>query len=202
MKNIKRLFSIFLGVLWEWIIIPLFFYFVFRNKKIFNNLFPSNYFFQLLVFFLYFVSGIILTILSFYFLHRKGEGTITPVMPTRKLVKDGVYFYCRNPMYLGYSFLYFAFAFLLKNVWFSFISLGIFLFIHVLAKIFEEKKLYERFAKQYSEYRKCTPFILPVKVLNYYENNFFYFLFAFSFILCLFLLLFNFYILMYIIFHF
>jgi len=191
----KKFFSVFLGVLWEWFIIPSFFYFIFKNKKILEYVFPKNKFLSLFIFILYFISGLILTVLSFYSLHKKGKGTIMPVMPTKKLVTDGVYSYCRNPMYLGYSFLYFAFAFLLKNIWFSFISIGIFIFIFVLAKVFEEKKLYERFGEEYLEYRTNTPFIMPLKILCYYRRNSLFYFFYLCFILCIFIFLFNFYLL-------
>ncbi|MGC9031667.1 MAG: DUF2062 domain-containing protein [Minisyncoccia bacterium] len=193
-KN-KKFFSTFLGVLWEWVIIPFLFYLIFRNKKILEYVFPMNKFLLFSVFIIYLISGLILTVSSSYCLHKKGNGTIMPQFPTKKLVKDGVYFYCRNPMYLGYSFLYFAFSFLLKNVWFSFISIGIFIFMFVLAKIFEEKKLYERFGKEYIEYKKETPFILPLKILCYSEKNLFFYCFYFCFILSIFIFLFNFYIL-------
>ncbi len=195
MKKIKFFFLMVSGIFWEWIAIPILFYFIFRNRKIGEDLFPSNRFFLFSTFAIYFVSGMSLTILSFLSLHKKGKGTIMPLIPTKKLVNENVYFYCRNPMYLGYSFLYFAFSFLLKNIWFSFISIGIFLFIFVLAKIFEEKKLYERFGNEYLQYKKSTPFIFPVKVLFSYEKSCIYWLFCIFFILSILIFIFNIYLL-------
>ncbi len=194
MEKIKRFFCIFIGVIWEWLIIPLFFYFIFRNKKTLEHIFPSNKNISLLIFILYFSFGMILTISSIYCLHKKGKGTIMPQMPTKNLVKDGIYSYCRNPMYLGYSFLYFSFSFLLKNIWFSFISIGIFLFIFIFAKIFEEKKLLERFGDEYLEYKNKTPFLIPFRILSKYEKNTIYFFFLISFILSIFIFIFNLYI--------
>ena len=195
MEKTKRFLCISVGIIWEWLIIPLFFYLIFRNKKNFEYLFPSNKIVCFLVFILYFSSGLILTISSFYCLHIKGKGTILPQIPTKNLVKDGVYSYCRNPMYLGYSFLYFAFSFLFKNIWFSFISISVFLFIFLYAKFFEEKKLFERFGEDYLDYKGKIPFIIPFNVLLKYKKNRTYLFFLFSLILLIFLFIFNLYLL-------
>jgi len=195
MGKIKRFLCIFFGVVWEWLIIPLFFYFICRNKSNMDYFFPSNKIACFFIFLIYFLFGTILTLLSIYSLHKNGKGTIMPQIPTRNLVKNGIYSYCRNPMYLGYSFLYFSFSFLLKNVWFSFIALGVFLFIFIYAKIFEEKKLFKRFGDEYLEYKRRTPFIIPFKVLFKFEKNIIHFSSLISFILTIFIFIFNLYLL-------
>ncbi|RLI83705.1 hypothetical protein DRP07_03015 [Archaeoglobales archaeon] len=91
-----------------------------------------------------------------------GKGTPAPMMPTQKLVVEGPYAYCRNPMIFGIMLFYLGIG-----VWmgsFSFIGLVILFVVSLLVyvKLVEEKELEERFGQEYVEYKKRTPFLLPV----------------------------------------
>jgi len=90
-----------------------------------------------------------------------GEGTPIPMMPTQKLVVDGPYAYCRNPMTLGMIIFYFGIS-----VWIgSLSSIGLTMLFTVLiiayVKLVEEKELEARFGEEYIKYKKRTPFLIP-----------------------------------------
>ena len=91
------------------------------------------------------------------------SGTPFPMLPTKKLLIVGPFKYCRNPMTLGTILAYAGTA-----IWIgSFTALlAVAIFAALLIgylKLIEEKELLMRFGDEYAEYRKNTPFILPIK---------------------------------------
>jgi protein-S-isoprenylcysteine O-methyltransferase Ste14 len=89
------------------------------------------------------------------------KGTPLPMMPTQKLVIRRPYTYCRNPMSLGTIILYLGIA-----VWIgSLSSVGLTLvfaaLLMVYNKLIEERELVERFGREYLEYKKRAPFLIP-----------------------------------------
>lgn len=134
MRKYNLFWKVFAGVLWEWVLIPLFFFLLLPDGKNYKFLFPPDNFSHLFAF-LFFLPAFFLTIFSCFHLHRRGKGTIMPQNPPRELVCDGLYCYCRNPMYLGYSYLFASFAFFFKNIFFLFISIGVIIFILFYAKL-------------------------------------------------------------------
>jgi protein-S-isoprenylcysteine O-methyltransferase Ste14 len=91
------------------------------------------------------------------------SGTPFPMLPTKKLLIVGPFKYCRNPMTLGTILAYAGIA-----IWIgSFTALlAVAIFAALLIgylKLIEEKELLMRFGDEYAEYRKNTPFILPIK---------------------------------------
>jgi len=150
-------------------------YFFTRWEK-FSIFISSNNFLRYALSILFFIPAFFLTLYSCFHLHRKGKGTIMPQNPPEKLVNDGIYKYCRNPMYLGYTFLFASFSFFLRNLPFLFVSIGVIVFIFFYSKFYEEKVLYERFGKGYLEYKRKTSFIIPFE-RKIFGKNFFSFLF-------------------------
>lgn len=92
------------------------------------------------------------------------SGTPFPMLPTKKLLIVGPFKYCRNPMTLGTIMAYGGIAISIG----SFTALlAVALFAAILIgylKIIEEKELQMRFGNEYIEYKKKTPFIIPVKI--------------------------------------
>jgi protein-S-isoprenylcysteine O-methyltransferase Ste14 len=90
-----------------------------------------------------------------------GKGTPIPLMATQKLIVNGPYAYCRNPMTLGTDLFYLGIAMWLGS--FSAIGLGLVYPVGILVyiKLIEEKELEGRFSSEYLEYKKRTPFLLP-----------------------------------------
>ncbi len=92
------------------------------------------------------------------------SGTPFPKLPTKKLLIVGPFKYCRNPMTLGTIVAYAGIA-----IWMgSFSALAVVAIFAALLigylKIIEEKELQLRFGSEYIEYKKRTPFILPIKI--------------------------------------
>lgn len=92
------------------------------------------------------------------------SGTPFPMLPTKKLLIVGPFKYCRNPMTLGTIMAYGGIA-----IWIG--SFTALLAVALLAailigylKIIEEKELQMRFGDEYIEYKKKTPFIVPIRI--------------------------------------
>ena len=116
-----------------------------------------------------FILAILLAILGFIFAFwtilvqfTMGKGTPAPMIPTQKLVKTGPYIYCRNPMYFGALILYLGVVILTGSISSFGILALITFFIIIYIKYIEEKELELRFGKDYIDYKKNTPFFIPL----------------------------------------
>ena len=107
------------------------------------------------------VGGIFLGLWAIQAQMTSGRGTPAPMMPTRKLVVNGPFAYCRNPMTLGTFIAYVGICVWLAS--FSAIALVVILTALLLLyqKLVEEKELEARFGLEYLEYKQHTPFLLP-----------------------------------------
>ena len=124
--------------------------------------FPYN----LLVGFGVFFSGLTIGIKSTRQLYREGLGLpwgeVRRETQTTKLVTTGLYAYTRNPMVLGYSLLPCGMGLMFRSPGMAFpVSAFVLLINVVLVKTREEPNLEERFAEEYREYRRRTPFLIP-----------------------------------------
>ena len=94
------------------------------------------------------------------------SGTPFPMLPTKKLLIVGPFKYCRNPMTLGTIIAYAGIAILIGSFT-ALLVVAIFAAILIgYLKIIEEKELQMRFGNEYIEYKKKTPFILPIKIVR------------------------------------
>jgi len=118
---------------------------------------PFNYILAIPLIFV----GLLFSAWSVWVQFRLGRGTPLPMMPTQRLIIDGPYAYCRNPMTFGILIYYIGLDF-----WVN--SLSMIMLIALLAsllilyiKLIEEKELEARFGQEYLEYKKRTPFLIP-----------------------------------------
>jgi protein-S-isoprenylcysteine O-methyltransferase Ste14 len=94
------------------------------------------------------------------------SGTPFPMLPTKKLLIVGPFKYCRNPMTLGTIIAYGGIAILIGSFT-ALLAVAIFAAILICyLKIIEEKELQMRFGSEYIEYKKKTPFIIPIKIVG------------------------------------
>jgi len=107
------------------------------------------------------VIGFFLAIWSIKVQFVIGKGTPAPMIPTKRLVIQKPYSYCRNPMALGTFILYLGVCILLGSI--SAVGLVLVWFVILLTyiKLIEEKELESRFGMEYLEYKGQTPFLLP-----------------------------------------
>ena len=92
---------------------------------------------------------------------KKGEGTIAPWEPTRKLIITGFYSHVRNPMHIGVFLILIGESILVGSLP---LTLCAFLFIAgnlIYIPLIEEKKLTERFGNEYLIYKKNVPRWIP-----------------------------------------
>ena len=94
---------------------------------------------------------------------RFAAGTPLPMAPTQKLLVIGPFKYCRNPMTLGTIMAYSGIAILVGSFTALLFVLLFFLALLAYLKLVEEKELELRFGQEYLDYKKDTPFILPVR---------------------------------------
>ena len=91
----------------------------------------------------------------------RGRGTPLPVMPTRELLTEGPFRYCRNPMTLGAILAYLGTAVAVGTIAGTVLVLSLAASLLVYLKRLEEGELAERFGEAYLAYKRETPFIIP-----------------------------------------
>jgi protein-S-isoprenylcysteine O-methyltransferase Ste14 len=105
--------------------------------------------------------GVLLFVSSLRRFAVEGDGTLAPWDPPRKLVVRGPYRYVRNPMISGVIFIQFAEALVLLSkphaMWALTFLAANFIYIPLL----EEPQLKSRFGKEYEEYCRHVPRLLP-----------------------------------------
>ena len=90
-----------------------------------------------------------------------GEGTPSPVDPTKRLVAVGPYKYVRNPIYIGQVTFFAGLGLYLRSVAILLFSLAWFFFCYLYVVLIEERGLKKRFAGSYEEYWKTVPRWIP-----------------------------------------
>lgn len=105
--------------------------------------------------------GVSLVVTSIGLFASRGDGTLAPWDPPKKLVISGPYRYVRNPMKAGLIFVLIAEALLLRSpalgVWGAFFATVNVLYI----RFSEEPGLRRRFGQSYPEYCAAVPAWLP-----------------------------------------
>ena len=124
--------------------------------------FPVNLFFGFAVFYV----GLKMGIRSTRVLYSRGLGLpwgeARKDVETSRLVVTGPYAYTRNPMILGYSLLPCGMGLMFRSIGMSTtIPLVVVLVNVAIAKLREEPHLEERFGREYLDYRRSTPFLIP-----------------------------------------
>jgi protein-S-isoprenylcysteine O-methyltransferase Ste14 len=93
---------------------------------------------------------------------RFGNGTPAPQAPPNRLVSEGSYAWCRNPMFLGYDLAAFGVLLWLRSWGALLVAFPVFLILQVrFLKQREEKLLLRRFGDAYRTYRRQVPLLLP-----------------------------------------
>jgi protein-S-isoprenylcysteine O-methyltransferase Ste14 len=92
----------------------------------------------------------------------KAKGTPVRFNPPPKLVTAGPYTHVRHPQAFSWFILFFGLGFLLQSVSLVFIFTPLFILISVLdAKMIEEPELEKRFGKEWVQYKRRVPMLIP-----------------------------------------
>lgn len=114
------------------------------------------------------ILGVSLMVIGFYFALwsiyaqlTRASGTPLPILPTQKLLTDGPFRLCRNPMTFGTIVAYAGigvYAGTISGIAFV-LCFGLILILYL--KLLEEKELAERFGEDYLKYKQEVPFMIP-----------------------------------------
>jgi len=99
-------------------------------------------------------AGVLITLICIYGFITKGNGTLSPADPTKRLLVSGLYRYSRNPMYVGVTLMLLGDCLILQKqaLW---IYAGIVLVAFVVFVVtFEEPRLRKDFGDEYDDYCK------------------------------------------------
>lgn len=102
---------------------------------------------------------------------KLASGTPFPMLPTKKLLIIGPFKYCRNPITLGTIIAYSGVAILVGSYTALLVVVIFSLTLLVYLKLIEEKELEMRFGQEYLEYKKNTPFILPIGIVKVEKDD-------------------------------
>ena len=75
-----------------------------------------------------------------------------PQTHTKRIIKTGIFAYCRNPMYMAFILFQFSMFLIFENVAYFLSSLGLFFWINSFVIPKEEKYLIETFEDEYDRY--------------------------------------------------
>jgi protein-S-isoprenylcysteine O-methyltransferase Ste14 len=91
----------------------------------------------------------------------RGRGTPAIFDAPRAFVAIGPYKYVRNPMYIGGLMLLIGFGLYERSVSILFLTLPLFLLVHMFVLFYEEPTLTRKFGSSYQEYRRAVRRWIP-----------------------------------------
>lgn len=100
------------------------------------------------------VSGVSILFYSIYLFATLGQGTLSPLEPTKNLVFYGFYKYSRNPMYVGVILILLGECLLFQNLTLLNYSLAVFILFNLFIIFVEEPRLHRDFGESYLNYCK------------------------------------------------
>jgi protein-S-isoprenylcysteine O-methyltransferase Ste14 len=128
---------------------------------------PYNYAISIALF----LTGAFWMVWATTYLVYRGEGSPIEafgkaIEPTKKIVKTGPFKYTRNPMMFGFFVILLGMAVFFRTLAGALLVPLIALGFIVYWRVFEERYLLERFGREYIEYKKETPVLIPALILK------------------------------------
>ena len=174
-KEIFPLIFIYLFIL-----IPLTLTLIFVGIKLDNLLklpilFIFSFPFNFLFFFIFLTIGLIIVFWSYKYIVFQGEGSPCSYFGhTKKLVKNGPYALVRHPSIIGKFLGVLGLGILFRSFSFTFIIAPILLVGSLLDKVLREERILAKiFQKEYIDYKKRVPLIIPriKNILNLFRKK-------------------------------
>ena len=101
------------------------------------------------------VIGLVLSLALFFSslnIFNSYKENPTPQTHTKRIIKTGIFAYCRNPMYMAFILFQFSMFLIFENVAYFLSSLGLFFWINSFVIPKEEKYLIDTFGDEYDRY--------------------------------------------------
>ena len=101
------------------------------------------------------IIGLILSLALFFSslnLFNSYKENPTPQTDTKKIIKTGIFAYCRNPMYLAFVLFHLSMFLTFENVAYFLSAIGLFVWINTYIIPVEENFLKEKFGDNYNRY--------------------------------------------------
>ena len=101
------------------------------------------------------IIGLLLSLALFFSslnLFNSYKENPTPQTDTKKIIKTGIFAYCRNPMYLAFVLFHLSMFLTFENVAYFLSAIGLFVWINTYVIPIEENFLKEKFGDNYSRY--------------------------------------------------
>ena len=105
------------------------------------------------------IMGLIMSLALFFSslnLFNSYKENPTPQSITKRIIKTGIFAYCRNPMYLAFISFHFCMFLTFENVAYFLSGSGLFIWISNYVIPVEEKFLMENFGDEYERYTKSV----------------------------------------------
>ncbi|MDC6448522.1 isoprenylcysteine carboxylmethyltransferase family protein [Alphaproteobacteria bacterium] len=101
------------------------------------------------------IIGLVLSLALFFSslnLFNSYKENPTPQADTKRIIKTGIFAYCRNPMYLAFIFFHLSMFFTFENVAYFLSAIGLFVWINTYVIPEEENFLKEKFGDEFDRY--------------------------------------------------
>ena len=105
------------------------------------------------------IIGLILSSILFFSslnLFNSYKENPIPQAETKRIIKTGIFAYCRNPMYLAFIIFHLSMFFTFENVGYFLSSLGLFVWINAYVIPIEEQYLTDKFGEDYERYNQAV----------------------------------------------
>ena len=105
------------------------------------------------------IIGIIISLALFFSslnLFNSYKENPKPQADTKKIIKTGIFAYCRNPMYLAFILFHLSMFLTFENVAYFLSAIGLFVWINTYIIPVEEIFLKEKFQDEYSRYLEAV----------------------------------------------
>ncbi len=105
------------------------------------------------------IIGLIISLAIFFTslnLFNSYKENPTPQANTKRIIKTGIFAYCRNPMYLAFISFHFSMFLTFENVVNLLSAIGLFIWINQYIIPIEENYLQEKFGDEYDRYLQAV----------------------------------------------
>ena len=105
--------------------------------------------------------GVVLLLWCVRDFYVSGKGTLAPWDPPKRLVVVGLYRFVRNPMYVAVLTVVLGWTLVFGSTWLAFYMVALAIAFHLRIRFYEEPRLRQQFAAEWSAYSAAVPRWLP-----------------------------------------